>query len=98
MEQLIALFILNNALWMVAFCLFLRSRPRYNSKEGQFILEETENINGGAGTVKYHLRQAELLQQAANEHLREAQEEADIMQVRANLYSALSCGAWMYSE
>lgn len=59
-------------------------KPRNNSKEGQAILAETEDINANAGTVKYHLRQAELLQQAANEHMREAAERADLMQVKAN--------------
>jgi hypothetical protein len=83
MEYAIIL-VVNNACWLLFLFVAEKRKPRYNSKAGQFILEETEDINGHAGKQKYCIEQARLHQIQADKWIDEAEEIADIMQVKAN--------------
>ena len=58
-------------------------QARHNSKEGQRIIEESETLRTGLGTLNYHLQAAASLKEAAKSHEAEAAAIAERLQTEA---------------
>lgn len=60
-------------------------KSRSNSKEGQRLIEESETLQTGLGTLNYHLQTAAALKEAAKGHEAEAAAIADRLQTEAKI-------------